>query len=80
MRPPCERLDDGIRRRTGSLRWRSRATVGEVVVDASVAVTASVTPVGFTRVREIERFAPPALSIEVVSRERGRRAPARLDD
>jgi predicted nucleic acid-binding protein len=39
----------------------------KLVVDASVAVAASVTPVGFTRFRGIELVAPPLLWIEVVS-------------
>jgi predicted nucleic acid-binding protein len=39
----------------------------KLVVDASVAVAASVTPVGFTPFRGIELVAPPLLWIEVVS-------------
>jgi hypothetical protein len=39
----------------------------KLVIDASVAVAASATPVGFTRFRDIELVAPPLLWIEVVS-------------
>lgn len=39
----------------------------KLVVDASVAVAASATPVGFVRFRGIELVAPPLLWIEVVS-------------
>ncbi|MEA2234261.1 MAG: hypothetical protein QOD83_4077 [Solirubrobacteraceae bacterium] len=39
----------------------------KLVIDASVAVAASATPVGFTRFRRIELVAPPLLWIEVVS-------------
>jgi predicted nucleic acid-binding protein len=38
-----------------------------LVVDASVAVAASATPVGFARFRGIDLVAPPLLWIEVVS-------------
>jgi predicted nucleic acid-binding protein len=38
-----------------------------LVVDASVAVAASATPVGFARFRGTELIAPPLLWIEVVS-------------
>jgi hypothetical protein len=39
----------------------------KLVIDASVAVAASATPVGFTRFRGIELVASPLLWIEVVS-------------
>jgi predicted nucleic acid-binding protein len=39
----------------------------KLVVDASVAVAASATPVGFARFHGIELVAPPLLWIEVVS-------------
>jgi predicted nucleic acid-binding protein len=39
----------------------------KLVIDASVAIAASATPVGFTRFRGIELVAPPLLWIEVVS-------------
>jgi hypothetical protein len=38
-----------------------------LVIDASVAIAASATPVGFARFRGIELIAPPLLWIEVVS-------------
>jgi predicted nucleic acid-binding protein len=39
----------------------------KLVIDASVAVAASATPVGFTSFRRFELVAPPLLWIEVVS-------------
>jgi predicted nucleic acid-binding protein len=39
----------------------------KLVVDASVAIAASATPVGFERFRGVELVAPPLLWIEVVS-------------
>lgn len=39
----------------------------KLVVDASVAIAAAATPVGFARFRGIDLVAPPLLSIEVAS-------------
>lgn len=39
----------------------------KLVIDASVAVAASATPVGFARFRDIELVAPPLLWIEMTS-------------
>lgn len=39
----------------------------KLVIDASVAIAASATPVGFARFRGIELVAPPLLWIEAVS-------------
>lgn len=38
-----------------------------LVIDASVVIAASATPLGFTRFRDIELVAPPLLWIETVS-------------
>jgi hypothetical protein len=38
-----------------------------LVIDASVAVAASATPLGFSRLRSFELVAPPLLWVEAVS-------------